>query len=47
MLKGLERIHDEIKRISVRNQMRSTKNADEQLFLNNGNNNNEQNDSNQ
>ena len=47
MLQGLEKIHDEIKKIPVRNQMTSADNGDEQLFLNNGSNNNEQNDSNQ
>jgi len=47
MLQGLEKIHDEIKKIPVRNQMTSVDNGDEQLFLNNGSNNNEQNDSNQ
>jgi len=43
----LKKIHDEIKKIPFRNQMTSADNGDEQLFLNNGSNNNEQNDSNQ
>ena len=41
MLQALENLHDQIKMIPVRNQMTSADNGDEQLFLNNGSNNNE------